>query len=198
MECRQAQSLVDAYLDRELSQKVTVELELHLQHCSTCRSKCGPLLQMLCSPQPVKVPQMLGQRIAEALDEVVAVPPSQRNFKWPLLAGAIAASLLLFVAGWICSRFWSTPIADSQRDQVVVVVSPWLLSSVAQAVVLPGPANPAVCLVQAAFMEQVHQQFFEIAPDIRMERELIIDEVDEEDLSDPAREISLLPTFYRL
>ena len=113
-----------------------------------------------------------------------------RTRRWRMAwVGAAAACVGFFVVGWFGSQWWGSPseIADkpvvvaeqtesTPQPQVTVVLSPWMLSSWAQAMALRGPANPAPLFAQALVAELASQRSFEPTPVIRVRRRPIMPE----------------------
>jgi len=162
MECRDLERLIDAYLDRELPAETAGEVDSHLSSCPKCRREHGALVAMLRPPGPATVPRDLGDQIVAAIDERAAPRTPWRRLRAVRWGAAVAASLALFFTGWASSRYWTEParpvierVADSPREPATVVVSPWLISSWAQAMLLRGPASPVPLFVQAVAIEEL-------------------------------------------
>lgn len=164
---RDTEQLIEAYLDRELSAEQAVEAENLLRANDELRRQYGPLIQLLRSPEPVEMPEILGQRVLGSIQEHIlrerAIPvrpgrPTLRGYRvWPPWAPAVAASLVLFMAGWYGSRLL-IPSSREGNDpkpmpRVTVVASPLLLNSLAQSLASSGPANPVAFVMQGAAME---------------------------------------------
>lgn len=186
MECGKLESLIDAYLDRALSTESAQDVESHLAGCVECRSKYGGLIALLRSPKPAVAPAGLRGRIMTAVQQQAASgtmresrPGRTRHarLRWAPWTGAAAASLMFFVLGWFGSRLWDRPLEQSTAgieqtapQQVTIVLSPWVLSSWAQAMALRAPANPALLVAQQAGMELVTARFFDAASDLQERR----------------------------
>jgi hypothetical protein len=173
MECRETEWLIDAHLDRTLSTRVAQELESHLASCAGCRARYGPMMELLSCPEDVQVPSGLRDRIAAAVMELphVAAPSGKvrrldtkagRRVRrvWAPWVGAVAASVAFFVMGWIGSRWWVNPVPGGggpggagPQPQATVVLSPWVMSSWAQALALQTPSSPLAFVAQAATSE---------------------------------------------
>lgn len=168
MDCRDVDRLMDPWLDRQLVAETADELEQHVHRCERCRREWGNLLVLLTRPAPVEVPAGLRDRILSSLDaQFEDVRPPGRRSGWYAgirrfqSAAAVAACVLFFMTGWLVSGWWKTsqpgpaqvtqaPTADRS---VTVMVSPWVLSSMAQAAAMPGPVNPAVMLAGGVLPE---------------------------------------------
>lgn len=184
MECREIEWLIDAYLDRTLSRRVAGELVAHLESCAACRKTYEPMLRLLSSPEPVAVPAGLRERIAAALSEATLAPAQGRQrpetaadagrrtrrvaMPW---AGAIAASVAFFVMGWLGSRWWvNRPTRlhpfDPGREHppARVVLSPWAMSNLAQAIASQTPASPIALVAQTATSEWLVESLFRPPP----------------------------------
>lgn len=174
MERRDVERLMDAYLDGELSVEQGRAIEAALASDAELQRVYGPMLRLLRSPAPVEMPAGLRARVLAAVEAtepcsapVVVEPPVSRweraflrSWKW---IGAAAACVAFFAMGWLASYEWRpAPVAQQpvgsnggggKADTDPVVVSPWMLASLAQAATLPGPSIPAVVLVQGAATE---------------------------------------------
>ena len=185
MECRDTERLIDAYLDRELSEEAARRLESHLAGCNRCQGKHGAVVALLTSPQPISVPGGLRERVTAAVTQRAARTGrvrarSQGTSGWSRFisgprAAAVAASLILIFVGWSILRFpGKSPgpepghLAGPPPADMTAPPSPWMLSSWAQAMTLPGPGNPAVFLVQGAAMESLTRPSPEESPVIRV------------------------------
>jgi len=162
MDCGDLNRLMDAFLDRELSAARAEELEAHLASCAHCRRQWAGLVQLLADPEPVEVPRGLGTRIVTAWESrqsaVQAATQAQPWWSGRLTrlrsALAVAACLLFFITGWLLSGWWTHSLpgdvlvenGSAPAPVVNVVVSPWILSSLAQAAAMPAPMSPAVML----------------------------------------------------
>jgi len=181
--------MMDVYLDRRLSAPESDEVEGHLHRCDACRRHWGDLVTLLTDPEPVQVPEGLCDRILASVQARLAESPSctgraagrrqpRRPLRWLRYAGGMAACLLFFITGWLVSGWWmaSGPakiesITTSGRPQPVnVVVSPWILSSWAQAAAVPGPVSPVVVLAQGVIPELMIAEPIEDEPMIRIYR----------------------------
>jgi hypothetical protein len=175
MDCRDVDQMMDAWLDRELEPASAAEVDAHLAACDRCRRNWGGLVTLLTDPLPIDVPAGLRDRIvARVMEEHTGHPargriagkakagrmpaPQERLLAWRRYAGAIAACMAFFVTGWLISGWWmKAPKQNGGLDRATppqsVVVSPWLMSSWAQAAMMPGPLSPAVMLAQGAIPE---------------------------------------------
>ncbi len=188
MECRDAERLIEAYLDHELSEEAAEQVESHLSGCPACRDRYEAVLTLLRCPRPVSVPAGLRDRIVTAV-ATRAVPPdptgasvesSSRWTRWtsaPWMAAA--AALMLFFMGWLVSQFRGRPAesvpghTEVYEFTVTVPPSPWVLSSWAQAMTLPGPGRPTALLVQGVAMDLLTRPSPDTTPVIRVRRPLI-------------------------
>lgn len=181
MECRDVERLIDAYLDRELSAESAHEVESHLASCPTCRGRYGGMVSLLTSTGEVDVPEGLRDRIMAGVRDQSMSPGSspatarqaarRLRFGWWAWTGAIAASIAFFAFGWFSSDLWNNgqplpgPIVErGQAREVTVVLSPWVLSSWAQATALRTPGGPMFFLAQATATEMMTASFFDDTP----------------------------------
>lgn len=178
---RDTEQLIEAYLDGELSVEQTAEVEKLLRGNGELRRQYGPLIQLLRSPEPVEMPKDLTPRVLGSIQEHIlrekAIPvrpgrPTLRGYRvWLPWAPALAASLVLFMAGWFGSQLINrSPTQQvSERPvpvpQVTVVASPLLLNSLAQSLASSGPANPAGFAMQGAAMEIIAAASLETSDD---------------------------------
>jgi anti-sigma factor RsiW len=106
--CTDIESLVQTYLDDELAEGETRELELHVGECESCRRQVtraarfhDRLRQDLATLAPPSAPEALCQRVALALDqEDWRMRRARMRTTWVLPGAATvaaAAALLLFV-----------------------------------------------------------------------------------------------------
>lgn len=184
MDCRDVEQRMDRYLDRDLAAEDARELESHLAQCPRCRAEWNPLVQFLTKPQPVEVPAGLRDRIVEAVERAqtsVAVSPAARSTErppawWMRRSGwAAAACVAFFMMGWLASRL-SSPLKPVQHveetvvspDAPQVVLSPWLVSSIAQARLMPVPVSPAVVLASGLAAEVIAELSIEDEPPVRV------------------------------
>lgn len=207
MECREAEQLIDRYLDRELSPELAGQLEFHLADCPRCRVKYGSVVDMLSSPQPLAVPGGLRERVLDTVNQqgmiqratagVVGERSPRR--RWLGRIGATAAAAGLFLAGWFSVQFWSSSTQLAVEPQpVVVVVSPWLISSTLQSAMKPGPASPIASVIQAAMMEQLTAEMLKAPPAVTMRRRPIVIEVPHHEIPPQVLEVPMLAPVYRL
>jgi anti-sigma factor RsiW len=195
MDCRDTQRLIDAWLDRELPSEQAREVEAHMDECPACRRRFMPVVGFLGSAEPVSVPDGLRDRIVDAVSQTADGRTSTEDRtigirRWRLAwLGAAAACVGFFVVGWFGSQWWGPPseTADERgvlaeqtestsEPQVTVVLSPWMLSSWAQAMALRGPVNPAPLFAQALVAEVASERSSEMTPVIRVRRRPIVPE----------------------
>ncbi len=97
MDCRDAQSLMHAYLDDELDASTTLEYEQHVRTCPTCaeRSAEQKTIQTAMKADALyyKAPDHLRERLRSSLRE----QPAVRFVRFPWRRVAAAACLLLCV-----------------------------------------------------------------------------------------------------
>lgn len=214
MECRDVDRLMDAYLDRDVGAEEAGRVQAHLAACRRCRREHGGLIELLRSPEPVEVPPGLKDRILEAMDARYGCPagrprrtagrPGRRWMAAPWW-GAVAASLLFFVMGWLSSQWWQgpdrlppIPTPNPKVEPVTIVLSPWMLSSWAQAATMPGPAAPVAMLVNGIATESLLEAPVEVCPAIRIydrSRQELVPVPPDTDAPPP--EIPLLPLVPR-
>ncbi len=195
MECRDTERLIDAWLDRELPSEQVRQVEAHMSECPACRRRFMPVVDFLGSAEPVSVPDGLRDRIIDAVSHTANGRTSGEGRtmgvrRWRLAwIGAAAACVGFFVVGWFGSQWWVSPsesvtetgkLAERPevmpQPQVTVVLSPWMLSSWAQAMALRGPANPAPLFAQALVAELASERSVETTPVIRIRRQPIMPE----------------------
>ena len=195
MDCRDTERLIDAWLDRELSSEQARQVEAHVSECPACRRRFMPVVGFLGSTEPVSVPDGLRDRIVDAASHTAGEPTSAKGRtmgtrRWRLAwIGAAAACVGFFVVGWFGSQLWVWPSETvtespkvverpevSPQPQVTVVLSPWMLSSWAQAMALRGPVNPAPLFAQALVAELASERSFETTPVIRIRQRPIMPE----------------------
>jgi len=176
---RDRQKLIDAYLDGELSIEQSAELQQRLAGDSDLRRQYGPLIDLLTSPEPVELPAGLHDRVLSAVHKHTACTsggprdPGQphnkpRNRVWLPRTHliAIAASIMLFVAGWLSSHLWLDYGSgqDSLDKPSVVVqvpteaVSPWVLNALAQSLASRGAGGSITFVVQGAAIDILAEQ----------------------------------------
>jgi len=167
--------MMDAWLDGELPPDQAAELHERLKRDPHLRRQYGPLVELLSSPEPVDVPADLGDRIVAAVHERattktttihVARPTWARVPNRLAWAGAMAASIALFLVGWFGSR-WSTkptpgggPVGPQPTQ---VVASPWMLAAYAQSLTTRGPMYSVPFVVQGVTMEMLADARLELA-----------------------------------
>ncbi|HUW81599.1 MAG TPA: zf-HC2 domain-containing protein [Phycisphaerae bacterium] len=200
MDCRDTERLIDAWLDRELPGEQARQVEAHVAECPTCRRRFMPVVDFLGSTEPVSVPDGLRDRIVDAVSHTAGGRTSAEGRtmgtrRWRAAwVGAAAACVGFFVVGWFGSHWWVSPsetvtetpkVAErpevTPEPQVTVVLSPWMLSSWAQAMALRGPVNPAPLFAQALVAEVASERSFEMTPVIRVRRRPIAPETADRD-----------------
>jgi len=199
MNCREVNKLMDAWFDRELQPASVAELEAHLSTCAHCQENWGGLVALLTDPEPIEVPLGLRDRIVNRVMEEnsVSVSPSPARppqshgqlpswIRWYKYVGAAAACVAFFAAGWLVSNRWQVkPETGGQPQQVAtVVMSPWMMSSLAQAAAMPGVMSPAAMLAQAVMPELLIEPASMTEPAVRVRPR-----VSEFSASQPADEI---------
>lgn len=208
MDCRDVDKLMDPFFDRQLDESSADEVRGHLAACNTCRRRWGGLHLLLSNPEPVEVPDGLRDRILIAWEHKQTAPipvPVARGWRLSLTglwyAGAIAACVLFFVTGWLLSGRWdgsqpATVASHPDRARpVTVVVSPWILSSMAQAAAMPAPVNPAVMLASGVVPEMVIAKPRTDEPMIRVYQRPAASSASQPETSAP--DVQLLPLVPR-
>ncbi len=173
MECCDAERLMDPWLDRELSADDARAVEEHLATCGRCHLKFAAMLALFRAPGDLAPPADLRDRVMAAVRASanreagamslrtagVSRPRGRFGPVWRPWSGAVAACVTFFVMGWVASR-WMTPARPEPHAAPVVaanapeiVLSPWLLSGVAQAYAMRGAANPVALAASAAAIE---------------------------------------------
>ena len=175
MDCRHAETLIDAYLDRELPGDLAGEVASHLNGCAACRERHGALLELLAAPDDVPVSDVLHERVLRAVGPRVSRaacgPPTggKRLESWARSA-ALAAAVVIFMLGWIAVR-WSNDTAMAPPAKrafvgrpVTADMNPLLLHAWVQSVRLPAPISPVLFVAQATAIEQLTTTTFDTAP----------------------------------
>jgi anti-sigma factor RsiW len=104
MNCEEARSALDAYVDGELESTRQLRVETHLAECASCQeaaewiAKCGSIVRT--SMEPYKAPQELKAKVRSALRQ-----EEEPYFKWLTehgrqLAHAAALLILGFALAW--------------------------------------------------------------------------------------------------
>lgn len=181
MDCRDVDRLIDPWLDRQLNAAAGDEIEAHVNGCDRCRREWGNLLLLLTRPSPVAMPDGLRDRIVGAWEAHMAeqapsrLPAWHRRLIWLRPVVAIAACVLFFITGWLVSGWWTQPpagapaaVAGPENSPATVIVSPWIISSMAQAAAMPAPVCPAVMLAAGVVPEMVTAQRIVDEPAIRV------------------------------
>lgn len=215
MQCDDTDRLIEALLDREAGDSERRELESHLGACEVCRRAYGPMLRLLTRPPDVVVPPGLEERILAA---VVQAAAGTRDGRRPTIrltssrfgrlfkvrrVGALAAALAVFVLGWVISGWWGTRGIRPEppvRPQVVVV-SPYALTAMAQALASHTPTGPLTGLVQAAATDLLIQPFLSAPspiPERRAPASRYAVPVPEPEVEEWPAEVPALPPLIRL
>lgn len=216
MECRDTERLIDAQLDGELGTAAAAELDKHLAACAACRGRHGPLLTLLRRPDAVPEPPDLRARVLAAVAQAAntrrldgggrgGAAMRRRRIAWAPWTGAVAASLCFFVMGWVASQWLhkgpptvgNEPAAPEKPDATLTVVSPWIVSALAQAMTGPVPEVCVPHLSQALLTEFVAP----LPPNVRpaaQRRPAPASRPGKAPESElPPRELLLLPALYR-
>lgn len=108
MDCRKAAQYLYEYVDRELDNQTTAEMEVHLKHCRHCfdafdiELKLKELVRERAAASPL-ADQMKGRILAElarlADQPQAQTPKARRFFLWGGVGVAAAAVVLLFAFG---------------------------------------------------------------------------------------------------
>jgi len=121
MDCKEAQELLPAHVDRELGVRESVEIDKHLLSCFACQAEYA---KQQAAQAAVKrratyyvAPGHLGSRIRLALPSDVASPPAPRTWNWY----NVGAALLSVVAITVSIGLYRTlPTAgDRLADEIV-------------------------------------------------------------------------------
>lgn len=217
MECRETEWLIDAYLDRTLSTRVAQDLESHLANCTVCRGQYGPMMELLSTPDDLPVPAGLRDRIVATIADAgsgVAVsgpagrirpgPVRRSGFRWIAWSGAVAASIAFVAVGWMGAEWFGRPqppgdiVPNPPSKQTTVVLSPWMLSGLAQAMTAQGSVNPLAFAAQATMTEMFATPAFGELPDIPARRYPAVREPLPSDADAPSPVIPVLPPILRL
>jgi anti-sigma factor RsiW len=120
MTCREAQSLVHAYVDRELDVVRTLEFERHLADCTECaqriraiRSLSARIKDLYLNPSESFQAAMLSKFRAPA-------PPKPRTFPMPRLLAIAASFIVLVTAAYFATRFVTAPSGNELLAAEVV------------------------------------------------------------------------------
>lgn len=163
MDCRDLETRIDAWWDRELPDDQAEVIEAHLAGCPACLRTYGPVNELLTRPDPVEVPPGLRGRILDAvLGQQPGVRPAARRSAWTIRlgwVGALAASVALaFTTGYFFRVGHEAPTIakiDPSQPQLVVTLSPATVAMLVQSTLLANAAGPAATVVQAVAFEQV-------------------------------------------
>jgi len=121
--CNFADSLLQGYFDGELSAPSAAEFERHLQHCVHCPVELVDLdllRERLQLAQLYEVaPASLRKRIQAGLRPVAPTTAMSQPLLWHWLA-AVAALLLLVIAGWRVSPMLRTDDYQSELAEEIV------------------------------------------------------------------------------
>ena len=98
MNCREAQGLLEAYVDGELDLVRSLDTEAHARECAVCAAALDRLQALRCAIAAhapyYAAPAALRKKVAMSL-----APQSRWTFRWPVLAAACLVGLtLIFVA----------------------------------------------------------------------------------------------------
>ncbi len=113
MTCETWQQKIDAYLDAELPEAETRELDAHLRSCASCSS------QALTRSELKRTIHLAGERFVpdpefrKRIQRSITPETSGRRWGWIAEVGALCAALLLVIFG---SMVW---VRQSQRQQLV-------------------------------------------------------------------------------
>lgn len=214
MECRDIERLIDAWLDGGLARDEAAAFASHMADCVACRRRWGPVLDLLRSPADVSPPAGLREKILAGVDQLAAsmprgVPGSRRvgqtagaAGRWLWWGGAAAASLALFFTGWFGSR-WAGPPKHVEKPDApsaaqAVVLSPWMLSSMAQAMTLHGPPHSFAFAAQGIAVELLVPLYSAAEPEPSPRRSAASRDAAEPDGAFPLHDIPVLPPVLRL
>jgi anti-sigma factor RsiW len=215
MECRDTEQLIDAQLDGDLDVATAAELDRHVAECAACRRRHGPLLTLLRRPDAVPESPDLQARVLAAVAEAANARhldgggrlsmPTRRRTAWAPWTGAVAASLCFFVMGWMASQWLhkgpptvgNEPAAPEKPEASLTIVSPWIVSALAQALTGPVPEVYVPHLSQALVTEFVAPLPSDVRPaaQVRSAPASRPGKAPEPEL--PPRELLLLPALYR-
>ncbi len=123
MECRNAQTLLDLYLDHELDPVRNLELEEHLHDCARCAQahRERQMIRQSLKTESLyfKVPQDLQRRVQRALRQAARAEAPSRWFSvpWIKIASPIAVAALVVL---MLVPYFSGPSSDELLTQEVV------------------------------------------------------------------------------
>jgi anti-sigma factor RsiW len=122
VDCTETQHLIHAYLDEELDLVRSLEMERHLETCSTCSRvyrQQQALRTALRDPTLVhQLPAGLEERLRSSLKAAGRTSPGPRRSIWPWLAVAASVALIGVLLGWGLWRSRSLP-ADLQLQELM-------------------------------------------------------------------------------
>ena len=112
MNCHKIKKLINLYIDQDLDQETSCQVEEHLKFCPACREEYSKLKQVvsaLNSISPKPAPETLTQNImAKISQEKIQIQPSWMDllkrqisipqFSFRLVGGAIAVAVFVFFA----------------------------------------------------------------------------------------------------
>ena len=131
MTCTQAQPLLDAYADRELSRLTAFRIRRHLVGCPACTAQLADIQRLNASVHDwhiVPTPPTLSDRIAVSLPRTAPVPRLRRGLQ---VARHTALALLCCSAAagsWLLTKSLEQPafaFADVQRAMQQVQIVSW-------------------------------------------------------------------------
>jgi anti-sigma factor RsiW len=115
MTCKQAQPLIDAYLDQELSVADSARMDAHLAVCDACRlevNEARVMKRLLSNAPDVEIPVGFEERLVQRVMRPASVHTtrSRLSFGWVALAGAAAAAATF---AFLSARPQDAPVAAS-------------------------------------------------------------------------------------
>ena len=123
MLCEEARARLSAYLDGELPETATQEIEEHLRACAGCNAAFEQLRKadsLLNADVPPPVPHGFADRVMAAANAREPRPTPATVPLWPSLLRIAAAVVIgLGVGGWMASDLWrdsEAPTATAQTD----------------------------------------------------------------------------------
>ena len=170
MDCRDLETLIDVYWDREIDPDRAASVRRHLGQCASCHARYAAMDEWLGSPNRLTVPAGLRGRVLEAVitarEETLfrGGPPAPRpevlrgsRFAPLAWTGAMAACIALLILGrpqHRAARTEPSPVQVSRLVQDAPDVS--TLPSLLLAAVRPGQlALAGAAVAQAAVLEEI-------------------------------------------
>ncbi len=124
MLCEEVRARLNAYMDTELPETATQEIEEHLRACAGCNAALEQLRKadsLLDVDVPPPVPHGFADRVMAAANTKEQGPASSPVPLWPSLLRIAAAVLIgLGIGGWMASDLWRDSEASTATARIDV------------------------------------------------------------------------------